>query len=461
VRGRVKLLAAVEVVLAASLLPTVRADAAFPGLNGRIAFGASGSSVPSAPGTVCGLSLLDRVATVNPDGSGGTDVPLSGVAGEPAWSADGTRLAFARMTPPDGSPPGIWTAGADGSGLQRVTLANPVGAGGRHFHFNPAWSPDGSRIVFEDFLDPPDGLAVIPASTSLRVVDVIGGADAPFVAPSVGGRHVRHPSWSADGTRISFTTNDGSSTGGDEIWTIEPTGANRHQVTATESPKGKSDWSPDSTTLVFQNGNVEFAEIAAIASTASEGTPSMLTSNEHFDGCATFSPDGGRIAYVEYPPQQPFADEVFTMAADGSGRTGPITSTPQGTINGLSWQPLSPPPPPPFKPPPILPPPPVQPTLLLDRPVSSTGEVPVAIGFDFPPNTDVLLAWEPGNGEIVVRSAPDGTIRSSMLVFPRDTLGGRSLDASFGGGVVARAPVLVVRGTYQPGGVSPSIFSHR
>ena len=69
---------------------------------------------------------------------------------------------------------------------------------------------------------------------------MIGGADALFVAPSIGGRHIRYPSWSPDGTRISFTTNDRSSTGGDEIWTIEPTGANRHQITATETPKGRT-----------------------------------------------------------------------------------------------------------------------------------------------------------------------------------------------------------------------------
>ena len=203
-----------------------------------------------------------------------------------------------------------------------MTLAKPVGAGGAHFHFNPAWSPDGSRILYEDFLDPPDGLAVIQAFTSIRIVDVIGGADALFVAPTSSGRHVRYPAWSPDGAHISFTTADGSSTGGDELWTIEPTGANRRQVTGTESPKGRSDWSPDSRTLIFQNGTVEFAEIAAIAATATNGFPSFLTANDHFDGCPAFSPDGSRIAYVEYPPQQPVADEVFTMNVDGSGRRG-------------------------------------------------------------------------------------------------------------------------------------------
>ena len=460
VRGRVKLLLAVEVILAASLLSPAREVSAFPGINGRIAFGTSATSDGGPSGQVCALSLLHRVVTINPDGSGSSDVPPSDVTGEPAWSADGTQLAFARMTPPDGSPPGIWIARADGSALRRVTTANPVGPGGSHFHLDPAWSPDGSRIVYEDFVDPPDGLAVLPPTTSLRMVDVNGGADALFVAPSIGGRHVRYPSWSPDGTRISFTTNDGSTTGGDEIWTIQPTGADRRQLSGTESPKGPSNWSPDSSTLVFQEGIFESAEVATIASTASDATPATLTNNDHFDGCPTFSPDGRRIAYVEYQPQQLLSDEIFTMAADGSDRRGPITNTPDETINGLSWQPLSPPPPPPGLPPPVLVLP-VPPALFLDRGVSSTGEVPVALGFNFPPNTDVVLVWEPGNGETAVRSAADGTFRSSVLVFPRDTLGGRTLDATIGGVVVARAPLLVVRGTYQPGGSNPGFFVHR
>ena len=72
-------------------------------------------------GEVCGLSvftLFHRVATVNPDGSGGNDVPPSDVTGQPAWSADGTRLGFARTTPPDGSHLASSRLASDGSDLQ-------------------------------------------------------------------------------------------------------------------------------------------------------------------------------------------------------------------------------------------------------------------------------------------------------------------------------------------------------
>ena len=55
-----------------------------------------------------------------------------GLPGSPAWSPDGSRLAFC-------APGGIWVIGADGLGLRKVI---PNGE-------NQSWSPDGSRIAYQ------------------------------------------------------------------------------------------------------------------------------------------------------------------------------------------------------------------------------------------------------------------------------------------------------------------------
>jgi Tol biopolymer transport system component len=55
-----------------------------------------------------------------------------------SWSPDGRWIAFER---PYGE---LYLVHPDGSELHRISLRIPAGAGAE----NPAWSPDGTRIVF-------------------------------------------------------------------------------------------------------------------------------------------------------------------------------------------------------------------------------------------------------------------------------------------------------------------------
>jgi Tol biopolymer transport system component len=82
--------------------------------------------------------------------SGGESRTLIRDAEEPAWSPDGSRLAFASVRDRNGKRCGsdecewageIYTAAADGSGPRRLTVNEGDDA-------NPAWSADGSRILF-------------------------------------------------------------------------------------------------------------------------------------------------------------------------------------------------------------------------------------------------------------------------------------------------------------------------
>src|SRR6058998_1975977 len=120
----------------------------------------------SSPGTII-VSQLDGSVT---------QAIAPGFA--PAWSPDGTRLAYE-------CGENICAIKADSTGFTQLTVD---AAGNRH----PSWSPDGSRIAF--------------AATHAGVADlyVMGasGSGAVRLTEDVG--FVGSPAWSPDGTRIVF-----------------------------------------------------------------------------------------------------------------------------------------------------------------------------------------------------------------------------------------------------------------
>ena len=87
------------------------------------------------------------VYTVNPDGSDARNLGQGLLAYDFDWSPDGRKLAF---TSYQQGPSEIYSVNADGSELTRLTnLSGFVGS--------PAWSPDGTKIVFKGN----DGLATM------------------------------------------------------------------------------------------------------------------------------------------------------------------------------------------------------------------------------------------------------------------------------------------------------------
>ena len=79
------------------------------------------------------------IYVMNPDGSGVTNLTNGEGGSLPAWSPDGTRLAFVRYS---AGAVHLYVMNADGSGVTQLTHENYHDLG------RPAWSPDGTRIAF-------------------------------------------------------------------------------------------------------------------------------------------------------------------------------------------------------------------------------------------------------------------------------------------------------------------------
>ena len=148
----------------------------------------------------------------------------------PSFSPDGEFIAFESNQ--DGG--GIFIMEATGENVRRLS----------DFGFHPAWSPDGTRIVFATALE-----TVTPrdrgADSELWVVEV----DTQDVRQIFEGDAIQ-PHWSPGGSRIAYWSQIG---GQRDIWTIPADGGEPVAVTSDAPLDWNPVWSPEGHYLYFSS----------------------------------------------------------------------------------------------------------------------------------------------------------------------------------------------------------------
>ena len=295
----------------------------------------------------------DRLYTVRPDGSGRVLLsrfrPYRTILGEsaPSWSRDGRELAFIRYSncprAPFSSCFEVFARRADGTGARRITRLTSE----RNADRDPAWSPDGSTIAFARERDAKTDQG--GTSASLYVVPSRGG---PIRRITQDETYDQLPAWRPDGSAILFVRNPPNEFGEDQqksrLMLVAPDGSSLRSFPGGLRGSFPA-WSPDGRRVAFtsyrdRNGRQCLGRdycrwLGELYVVNADGSAlRRLTRNRLDDRSASWSPDGRWIAYTSGRTHGGRARYRLYRIRPSGGRALLVTQMPSAVFRA-AWRP--------------------------------------------------------------------------------------------------------------------------
>ena len=260
--------------------PAQQALAAFPGSDGLIVFS---SDVDG-----------DReIFTMRPDGSGTKKLTENGAADDaPSWSPDGSRIAF--TTNRDGQDE-IYVMNADGSNQVNVSRNAAKDQA-------PTWGPNGRKLAFHSDRTVAGSFEIwtmgADGSSPVQLTD-----NSPF--------QNANPAWSPDGTHILFQSGRDLNA---ELYWMNPDGSNPTRLTDDTDDDIEAAWSPDGLRIAFQRRHQGNDDIWVMPAEPL-ATPVNRTNTPGTDAVPAWSPQGDRIVYQG---NHNATNDLFFMSGSGA-----------------------------------------------------------------------------------------------------------------------------------------------
>lgn len=262
-------------------------------------FQISCASEPGLTGRIAFVSDRDgspEIYVMNADGSGVTRLTSDAVNVSPAWSPDGSRIVF--MSNRDGGNEEIYVVNADGTNVTRLTNEGSLDE-------QPAWSPDGKRIAFQSNRSSHFEIYVMSANGS-GIKRLTTDLPTQCRRGLVFCRYELFPAWAPDGGKIAFAHRASTFTYALDVMNADGTRIDQPGVNGV----GNIAWSLRDKIAFDRAGN-------QIVTVNPDGTGlTQITSDQSSNLEPAWSPDGSMLVFSS---DRDGNKELYAMNADGTG----------------------------------------------------------------------------------------------------------------------------------------------
>jgi Tol biopolymer transport system component len=273
-------------------------------LLAALALAATGALAPPAQAAFPGangkmvlandFSGKSQIYVESPDGSVLGHTPTGASDSDPAWSPDGSQIVF--VSNRDGGNFEIYKMNADYTNQTPLTY-DPG------FNADPVWSPDGTQIAFTSGRD-----------GNFNIFKMSAGGGAPTRLTNDPG-HDGFPAWSPDGTKIAFQSDR---TGNNDIYTMNTDGTVQTDITNNPAADTRPSWSPNGTQIAFASDRDGKTPPGDIYKMNADGSSPIDLSFDYGNGNAVvenspaWSPDGTQVAETVFDLR---SEDIYLLSA--------------------------------------------------------------------------------------------------------------------------------------------------
>jgi Tol biopolymer transport system component len=275
-----------------------------------------------APKKIAFYSLRDgqgEIYLMDADGSNQINLTNNSASdADPAFSPDGSQIVFSSNRGCHAGTVGLFIMNIDGTNVKRLTGTTQAPDGSPfcepEVDTYPSFSPDGTKIVFVSSLVPGGP----PTQRNIFSIDVSAGSPSNLTQLTNGHWNDIRPVFTPDGTKIVFSTDRNSSFGSgiNDIYIMDADGTSVTRLTDDPNDDDVPNVSPDGTKITFTSNRSGNYEIYTMNFDGTNVTD--LTNNSADDGDSGFSSDGTKITFVSGRDGN---FEVYVMNANGSNQT--------------------------------------------------------------------------------------------------------------------------------------------